>query len=162
MSGFTLEQWAARWGVPAAALRELQECMAADALPEDIPAMAKTEMDIQNLVRLEGAAKAVTLWRNNVGVLQDDRGRPVRFGLANDNPKLNVRLKSGDLIGWRTVIITPDHVGRMIAQFVSRECKKPGWKYTGTDREEAQGRWAALVNAAGGDAGFAAAPGTLT
>jgi hypothetical protein len=115
----------------------------------------------QSQVRLEAPRAGVTLWRNNVGVLTDLTGRPVRFGLANDSRQLNEALKSSDLIGWRPVLITPGHVGRTIAQFVSRECKAPGWKYTGTDRERAQKAWLDLVAAAGGDSAFATGPGTL-
>jgi hypothetical protein len=115
----------------------------------------------QSQVRLEAPARGVTLWRNNVGVLTDLSGRPVRFGLANDSRQLNAALKSSDLIGWRPVLITPAHVGQTIAQFVSRECKAPGWKYAGTDRERAQKAWLDLVAAAGGDSAFATGPGTL-
>ena len=97
----------------------------------------------------------------------DATGRPVRFGLANDSKKLNQELKSGDLIGWRRVLITPDMVGRTIAQIVSRECKPADWTPAPpgpTERwlhEEAQRRWAALINNDGGDACFALGGGTL-
>jgi len=120
-----------------------------------------SEAYAQSQVRLEAPRAGVTLWRNNVGVLTDLTGRPVRFGLANDSRQLNEALKSSDLIGWRPVLITPEHVGRTLAQFVSRECKAPGWKYTGTDRERAQKAWLDLVAAAGGDSAFATGPGTL-
>ncbi len=120
-----------------------------------------SEAYAQFQVRLEAPTKGVTLWRNNVGVLTDINGRPVRFGLANDSKQLNEALKSSDLIGWRPVLITPGHVGRTLAQFVSRECKAPGWTYTGTDRERAQKAWLDLVAAAGGDSAFATGPGTL-
>ncbi|NBW08572.1 MAG: hypothetical protein EBR82_11155 [Caulobacteraceae bacterium] len=120
-----------------------------------------SEAYAQSQVRLEAPTKGVTLWRNNVGVLTDVSGRPVRFGLANESRQINEALKSSDLIGWRPVLITPAHVGHTIAQFVSRECKAPGWKYAGTDRERAQKAWLDLVAAAGGDSAFATGPGTL-
>lgn len=124
-----------------------------------------SEAYVQSLVRLEAPAKGVRLWRNNVGVLLDATGRPVRYGLANDSATLNRELKSGDLIGWRPVLITPDMVGRVIAQFVSRECKPADWRpaLSGErwEHEEAQRRWAKLINDAGGDAGFATGEGTL-
>lgn len=111
------------------------------------------EASIQSLVRLEAARRGWQLWRNNVGVLLDAKGRPVRYGLANDSKQVNANIKSADLIGIRPVLITPDMVGKVIGQFVSRECKESHWKYNPRDtRDVAQGRWAALVNSLGGDA----------
>lgn len=127
-----------------------------------------TEARVQSLIRLEaGRDPTLKLWRNNVGVLLDRNGRPVRYGLANDTKELNAKIKSGDLIGWRSIVITPDMVGRVVAVFVSRECKPEGWTPappTNTAlfaHEEAQREWARLVNAAGGDARFATGEGTL-
>lgn len=132
-----------------------------------------SEAYVQSLVRLEAPGKGVKLWRNNVGVLLDANGRPVRYGLANDSRGLNQELKSGDLIGWRRRVITVADVvaagpgGLIIAEFVSRECKPVGWRPAppgDSERfrhEEAQRRWAALVNADGGDACFATGEGTL-
>lgn len=125
--------------------------------------MSASEGFAQSAVRLEaGGLPGVTLWRNNVGVLPNpETGRPVRYGLANDSAQLNRVLKSSDLIGWRSVLITPDMVGRTVAVFLSRECKHPGWVFRGTEREIAQKAWIDLVNRAGGDAAFATGPGTL-
>lgn len=124
-----------------------------------------SEAYVQSVVRLEAPAKGVRLWRNNVGVLLDKSGRPVRYGLANDSRGLNEKLKSADLIGWRRVLITPDMVGRLIAQVVSRECKPPDWRpaLTGAlfEHEEAQRAWARIINEDGGDACFATGEGTL-
>jgi hypothetical protein len=52
---------------------------------------------------------------------------------------------SGDLIGWRTITITPDMVGKPIAQFLSIEVKTP----TGRVRPD-QRNWLDQINAAGG------------
>jgi hypothetical protein len=93
--------------------------------------------------------------------LLDSRNVPVRYGLANDSASLNKTVKSGDLIGWRPVLVTPGHVGSLIAQFVSRECKRPSWAYTGTDHEKAQLRWIEAVAADGGDAKFCNSEGSL-
>lgn len=92
-------------------------------------------------------------------MLKDATGRPVRYGLANDSKQANDALKSGDLIGIRRVIISPDMVGHTIGQFVSRECKAPGWKFTGSGREAAQSAWAILVRNYGGDAAFTTGEG---
>lgn len=126
-----------------------------------MPPTPVSEAAVQALVRLEAARKGVRLWRNNVGVLLDERGVPVRYGLANDSKRLNAVCKSGDLIGWRPLLVTPQHLGSTIAQFVSRECKHAGWKWTGNDHELAQQRWIDFVMADGGDAAFCSGQETL-
>jgi len=119
------------------------------------------EAETQALIRAEASAKGGRLWRNNVGVLLDKRGVPIRFGLCNDSATVNAGLKSGDLIGIMPVLITPEMVGMYIGQFVSREVKRPGWEYHGDAREVAQQRWIDLINGLGGGAGFATEVGTL-
>jgi hypothetical protein len=123
--------------------------------------MPPSEAASTAIVRLEAARLGILLWRNNVGagVLQD--GSFIRWGLANDSTQMNRQIKSADLIGIRPLLITPAHVGHTIGQFVSRECKRPGWKWCGNERELAQLEWAKLVNGAGGDAAFATGEGTL-
>ena len=78
----------------------------------------QNESTIQAKVRLDASKLGWRLWRNNVGVLMDSRGVPVRFGLANDSAGVNKIIKSADLIGIRPVIITQDMVGKVIGQFV--------------------------------------------
>lgn len=113
------------------------------------------EASIQSQVRLEASKRGWRLFRNNVGVLMDSRGIPVRFGLANDSSVVNKSLKSSDLIGIKPVIITQDMVGQTIGQFVSRECKWSGWKYNPKDpHDQAQQRWIDMINSLGGDAKF--------
>jgi hypothetical protein len=73
--------------------------------------------------------------------LQDRRGVPVRYGLQPG---------SSDLIGWRTVTITPEMVGQQVAVFTSIEVKTP----TGRVKPEQQ-QWLDAVQAAGGIAGVA-------
>ena len=156
----TLHQWAAKWGVGQAALEDMRRMMVMDEAPP--PAGAdKSEAWAQSAVRVEASQKGARLWRNNVGALLDARGVPVRYGLANDTAALNARVKSGDLIGVRPVLVTPAHVGATIGQFLSREIKAPGWRYSGTPRETAQLAWAQLVLGLGGDAGFATGAGSL-
>lgn len=156
----SLTQWAVKHAVPAQALYELEGILTGQVpLVEHTP--GKNEATVQSLVRLEAARKGCRLWRNNVGVLQDATGRPVRYGLANDSKQVNEVLKSADLIGWRKVLIEPQHVGSVIAQFVSRECKESTWRYAGSKREMAQLNWINLVTADGGDGKFCTGEGTL-
>ncbi len=59
------------------------------------------------------------LFRNNVGMLFNDRGTPVNYGLQKG---------SHDLIGITSITITPEMIGRTIGVFTSIEMKKTGWK----------------------------------
>jgi hypothetical protein len=83
----------------------------------------------------------------------------VRYGLGNDSKKVGDAVKSSDLVGWRMVVITPDMVGKVIAQFVSLECKHEDWKFNPNDETEAaQKRWIDLVKKDGGHAAFISDP----
>ena len=101
------------------------------------------ETDLQQRIRLAVGTRADTrLFRNQVGSLPDPRtGRLVTFGLARG---------SADLIGWRSIVVTPDMVGRRIAVFTSIEVKTP----TGRVRPEQQA-WLGVVRGAGGIASIA-------
>jgi hypothetical protein len=157
-----LSQWAIRWGVPLAALKDLERELGLEGLETMPPATKGTsEAAVASVLRLEAARVGVRLWRNNVGGYQDESGRWVRYGLANESKGMNALLKSSDFIGIRPVLITPEHVGHMIGQFVGRETKAAGWTYSGTEREVAQQRWALLVNSCGGDARFCVGEGSL-
>ena len=68
----------------------------------------------------------VRLFRNNVGVLQDRNGNYIQFGLA---------IGSGDLIGFKSVNVTPEMVGQVVAILVSLEAK------TGRGRESSEQMW---------------------
>lgn len=102
------------------------------------------ESTVQAAIRAEAARYGVYLWRNNNGVLQDERGVPVRFGLGNDSPRINAALKSSDLIGV--------HFGT--GRFVAIECKPEGWIGVRDARERAQQAYIDLINRAGGVAAF--------
>ena len=121
-----------------------------------------SEAAILNMIRLEAQARGIYLWRNNVGALRTDRGDFVRYGLANESSAINRVIKSSDLVGVRPVIITQEHIGRVIGQFISREAKHAEWKYTATEREQAQLRWIELINSLGGDACFTTGEGSFT
>ena len=76
-----------------------------------------SEHEIQQRIRLACGRGPVRLWRNNTGALVDKQGRFVRFGLCKG---------SSDLIGLRSVVVTPEMVGQRIAQFVALEIKTAG------------------------------------
>lgn len=114
------------------------------------------ESAVQDHIRLIAAKLGCDLYRNNTGVLLNERGVPVRYGLCNDSAELNKRFKSSDLIGWRPVLITPDMVGRVVAIFTAVECKESGWVYKDNDQHaKAQKAFIDLVLRNGGCAGFA-------
>ena len=100
-----------------------------------------SEQRIQQEIRLAISHGDTKVFRNNTGTLKDANGRPVQFGLCKG---------SADLIGWRTVTVTPEMVGQRIAVFTSIEVKTP----TGRLRPEQQ-QWLDAVQAAGGIAGVA-------
>lgn len=105
--------------------------------------VANAETDIQQRIRLAvGTRSDLRLFRNNTGTLPDPRtGRPVQFGLARG---------SADLIGWRTITITPEMVGQRVAIFTSIEVKTTTGHLT-----PAQQAWLGTVRTAGGIAGVA-------
>ena len=161
---FALCEWARRWGVPEPCLADLAKCMGVGVVPPEPPTPAPpqaTEAWSQSMVRLEAPRFGIWLGRNNVGALLDKRGVPVRYGLANESKQQNEVMKSGDLIGIRPVVITASMVSCTIGQFVSRECKRPGWVFRGDAHETAQANWAALVIKYGGDAKFATGEGSF-
>lgn len=157
-----LRQWAAKHGVPFAAILELEQMIGLSVLPA-IQAGSEpgSESRQQSLIRLRAAEKGMYLWRNNVGALPDKRGIPVRYGLANESAKQNEKLKSADLIGWDKLLITNDMVGFTVARFLSVEVKEEDWIYTGTEHEQGQLAWGNLVIANGGRALFATGPDAL-
>lgn len=155
-----ISDWAQRWGIPPEAIADLQTTLIRQT-PDAAAQPGESETAIQTRIRLEASRLGLRLWRNNVGAGYMDDGAFIRFGLANDSKAMNERVKSGDLIGIRPVLIGPHHVGKIIGQFVSREVKRGDWKYRGTKREEAQLRWAELIVSMGGDACFTNGEGTL-
>lgn len=160
----TVDQWVIRWGIPAAAVRELKSVLAASdhAPPPVDPSRLSSEARVQSLIRVEAAQHGVWLTRNNVGAYVDpETGRLIRYGLANESKVQNAQVKSADLIGFRKRVILASDVGSTIAQFVSRECKAEGWKFSGTKRETAQAAWRDFINTNGGDAAFASGPGSF-
>ena len=108
--------------------------------------MSELETPIVQRIRLAlGGRSDVRIFRNNVGKLEDRHGRWVTFGLCPG---------SSDLIGWRSVVVTPTMVGRRLALFVALEIKAPGSR-TKPEQFEMQQAFQSAVRDAGGIAGEA-------
>ena len=151
MSNNLMAEWALTWGIPQEALDDLEARQVMFEYEADGYNAKGSEAYTQSMIRLAAPTAGYTLWRNNVGALPDKRGRIVRFGLANDSKAMNLTMKSADLIGWQTKVVTPEMVGSKVAIFTSIECKKADWQPgEDADREKAQGRWCSMVLAAGG------------
>ena len=150
-----VHQWATDWGIPQHAAVDLLVRLGVGYEPTKLMELdGWSEAAIQSRVRLEAAKNDMLLWRNNVGALQDDTGRVVRYGLCNDTAAVNKRVKSSDLIGMKKTWITQQMVGTYIGQFAAREVKEYGWVYTGDPHEEAQLKFGQIVTAWGGDFKF--------
>lgn len=160
---FLFSEWARRHGVSEQAVADLKATLLRELDCETKPTSTTSglESPVNGWVRQEAAEKGGRLFRNNVGSALNAKGVPVRFGLANDSKAVNERIKSSDLVGIRPVKIEPRHVGMTFGLFVARECKRPGWVFKGTPRENAQLKWLCLIAILGGDAAFATGKGTL-
>ena len=111
-------------------------------------------------VRARASEWGMKMFRNNSGMLPNpDTGVPVRFGLGNESAKLNKELKSGDLVGYSEITVTPEMVGKKIAVFTNIEVKSLGFiikdVYNKNSREFAQNEFNKLITSANGIAGFA-------
>lgn len=117
----------------------------------------KDEGVVQQEIQIEGMHYACNLMRNNSGALPDKDGRIVRYGLGNVSKAHNDQMKSSDLIGITSIVITPDMVGKRIGVFTAIEVKKEDWNPTKKldKREQAQSNFINWVKMRGGFAGFA-------
>ena len=73
------------------------------------------ETPILKRIMLACSTGSVRLWRNNCGALQDKTGRWVNFGIASPG--------GSDLIGFKTITVGPEHLGKRLAGFAAIECK---------------------------------------
>jgi hypothetical protein len=119
--------------------------------------MVQEESNISVKVEHMASRLGITTFRNNVGQALVITGKSQRMALKaciDICAKMGCRASrlaygllkgSGDRIGWRTVTITQDMVGKQFAQFVSIEVK------TKTGRASPdQLNWQSVVNRAGG------------
>lgn len=81
---------------------------------DSVNVMALSESEITNKIRLAASKLGAKIFRNNVGLIKDAKGRIHRFGLCKG---------SSDLIGYVPIEITQDMVGKKIAVFSAIEAK---------------------------------------
>lgn len=147
----TYDEWALRWALPPLAIQELMRITAG----YHEPLSGHSEDVVAAECRLELGKRGIITMRNNVGVLEDINGRPVRYGLCNETAMMNKTMKSSDDILIIPYVVKPQDVGRTIGRFGAAEYKKRNWVYSGKGREEAQCNFHRMVNAAGGIGIFA-------
>lgn len=96
-----------------------------------------TESNIKENVRLVITQNEGRIFRNNVGLFTTKSGKKTRTGLC---------VGSSDLIGWQSVIITPNMVGKTVAVFLAIETKTKKNK----KKDNKQINFINQVNSAGG------------
>lgn len=75
-----------------------------------------TEQQIQNDIRRECNTGDARLWRNNIGTSITKRG-VIHYGIPGKG--------GSDLIGFKTVTVTPAMIGQKLAIFAAVEVKSP-------------------------------------
>lgn len=112
------------------------------------------ENPIMRLILRECGQGDARLFRNNVGtgwVGERVRHEPDLLVLRNPRPlHAGLCVGSSDLIGWRTITVTPEMVGQQVAVFVAVESKS-----LRGSAKEAQTNFIEAVRRAGGLAGVA-------
>ena len=84
------------------------------------------EMNRLRAIMIGLSSPGVRLFRNNCGALKDADGRLIRYGVANPG--------GSDLIGWKSVTVTPEMVGQKLAVFLAIEVKGERTRVTDQQR----------------------------
>jgi hypothetical protein len=98
----------------------------------------------------------MAMFRNNTGMYYNDYGVPICVGVAGKPHAKAETLGGSDKIGWTSVVVTPDMVGKRVAIFTAHELKSD--KLSKTKSLAAQENFGARVILAGGYFGFVATP----
>ena len=86
------------------------------------------------------SSNVLLAWRQNSGSIQDMRGVPVSFY---------------KWVKWTEEMTLVDYLCMLRSgKFAALECKRKGWKYTGTPREKKQDAFIQAARGAGGRGGF--------
>jgi hypothetical protein len=106
-----------------------------------VKSSAVSEADVNADIREWSKAQPlVVLYRNNRGAVKLPNGGMLTYGVGPNG--------GSDWLGYQSVLVTEDMVGRTIAVFVAIEAKRPG--KSGTDAQDA---FCQEVREAGGKAG---------
>lgn len=105
---------------------------------------AMNEATVLHRTMLALSKLGARVFRNNVGVAVAPKGGIVRYGLCNG---------SSDIIGWHTVTITPDMIGKKVAVFVAIETKSEKGRAS-----QEQKNFVERVQEAGGISGIVKSP----
>lgn len=100
------------------------------------------ETELMRLIQIKLSALGARLFRNTTGSVVAQSGHYVQYGLASPG--------GSDLIGWTSVKITPDMVGRTLAIFTAIEVKSVHGRLT-----KHQSQFIEAVHHAGGIAACA-------
>lgn len=107
--------------------------------------MAQKESIVLKHIMLALSKAGACVFRNNIGFATYPNGAVVKYGVANPG--------GADCIGWKSITITPDMIGRQVAIFTAIEVK--------TDKGRLKPEQENFLNAvkkAGGYAGVARSP----
>lgn len=114
------------------------------------------ESEVQKLIQLAASKSGAVTFRNNVGQGWIGQVRRLSDGsihILNPRPlEAGLCKGSSDLIGWKSVQITPDMVGKRVAIFTAVEVK------AGARPTPEQLQFIDQVRKAGGIAGIARSP----
>lgn len=114
------------------------------------------ENNIQKLIQLAASKAGAKMFRNNTGVGWVGQVRRLSDGsihILNPRPlEAGLCVGSSDLIGWQSVTITPEHLGKKLAVFTAIEVK------AGTKPTPDQLTFIENVRKGGGIAGIARSP----
>ncbi len=99
--------------------------------------MGKKETNVTNGSMLRLGEKGIVVWKNPRGF---DHEKKIKYGVGPNG--------ASDLIGFESIIITPDMVGQRIARFIAPESKSGADGVVSGDQDSFQ----AMVIKAGGKA----------
>jgi hypothetical protein len=103
--------------------------------------MPNNETAVMRRIML-GLAGIATIFRNNVGATRLTDGTFLRYGVGGKG--------ASDLLGWKSIVVGPHHVGQKLAVFVAIEVKDGSGRTT-----PEQDHFINVVADAGGLAGVA-------